>query len=196
MGFRLALSKCGCICTFKIIIVLNKLRHLGTSCCPAWSLTVAFACAGSSSSNHCNAHGGRQFYLDMRTRARAVGPDVTTPAPTAARPPGLWEQALQRARNIRSTSTAGPSAPTTAERRHSSGPAGAVGSSATNAHLGGSSDSLRNGFHNRPDCQEHPFQPTPSTANQQSCKMVNVSPPGSIFVCSTTSPAAHYLMAF
>ena len=62
-------------------LILDKLRHLGTSCCPACSLTIALACAGSSSSNHCNAHGGQQLYHDMRTRAHAVGPDVTTPAP-------------------------------------------------------------------------------------------------------------------
>lgn len=130
------------------------------------------ACTGSISSDHCNAHGGRQCYQDMRTRARAVGPAVATPpAPNAAQPPG-WLARLQTARNSGSGSAAGPSAPATADRMQSSGPAGAVGPPATDTDPHASSGALRAVFHSRIQCPEHPFQPGPSTANQRSCKMV------------------------
>lgn len=140
----------------------------------AYSLTAALACTGSISYHHCNAHGGQQHYREMRTLALA-SPAVATPAPNAARPPGLLAT-VQRARNSRASSAAGPSAPATTERRQSSGPAGAVGSSAPSTQLHASIGSLRAPFHRRGSCPEHPFQLTPSTANQQSCAGVSFMP--------------------
>ncbi len=182
MGLRLAVSTTVhphaitrfdlCPQVGHLVLQLRVTSILALVGCPAYSLTAPLACTGSSSSDHCNAHGGRQLYQDMRTRARAY-PAIATPAPDVARlGMPVWDNAVHRVRHSLPSAAAGPSAPATAERRQSSGPAGSVRPSATETNLRASSGASRTALHCRMACPEHPFNIIPSTANQQSCKMV------------------------